>query len=277
VPDTPSRPIVFLSDYGLEDEFVGICHAVMARVNPGARVIDLTHSIPPHEVLRGGILLADAIPYLPEDAVVLAVVDPGVGTDRPAVAVRAASGSLFVGPDNGVLWLALERAGGAVEGSEIASPRVRLEPVSATFHGRDVFAPAAAHLSAGMPLERLGPGIDVGRLARLSVPAPSIHRGRIECEVLSVDRFGNVQLSVRAAHLAAASMQRAPEVTVRSPRGAVRMSRAFTFAEVPEGDYALILDARGWLAVVRNGASAAQGLGVRPGVGLVVEDTERLG
>jgi S-adenosylmethionine hydrolase len=146
-----------------------------------------------------------------------------------------------------------------------------LEPVSATFHGRDIFAPAAAHLATGMPLEELGRTIDTARLARLAIAEPSVRLGVITCEVLAVDRFGNVQLNVRRSHLAAAGLQRMEELRVRTPAGAIRVGRAFTFAEVPEGDYATLVDSWGWLAVVRNGASAAEGLGVRPGDGIVIE------
>jgi S-adenosylmethionine hydrolase len=262
MPQLAPHPIVFLSDYGLEDEFVGVCHGVIARIAPQARVIDLFHAAPPHDVFRGALLLSESIRFMPEDAVFLAVVDPGVGTDRPGVAVRAASGVMFVGPDNGLLWPALERSGGASKSVEITSRNVLLEPVSATFHGRDIFAPAAAHLATGMPLEELGRTIDTARLARLAIAEPSVR---------AVDRFGNVQLNVRRSHLAAAGLQRMEELRVRTPAGAIRVGRAFTFAEVPEGDYATLVDSWGWLAVVRNGASAAEGLGVRPGDGIIIE------
>jgi S-adenosylmethionine hydrolase len=265
------RPIVFLSDFGFEDEFVGVCHGVIARIAPAARVIDLTHSVPRHDVFRGALLLSESIAYMPQDSVYLAVVDPGVGTDRPSLAVQARSGALFVGPDNGLLSLAFERAGGVADAVEVTSPKVLLEPVSTTFHGRDIFAPAAAHVAAGMPLEELGPAIDPGRLVRLSVAEPSVHRGRIACEVLAVDRFGNVQLSVGQSHLAGARLQRSDDLQVLAPGGSFAVRRASTFADVAEGDYAILIDARGWLAVVRNGASAAEGLGVRPGDGIVIQ------
>jgi len=268
------RPVVFLSDYGLEDEFVGICHGVIARIAPRVRVIDLTHAIPPHDVFRGALLLADSIRFMPDDAVYLAVVDPGVGTDRPSVAVEAASGAVFVGPDNGLLSLAIDRAGGLAKAVEITSRKVLLEPASATFHGRDIFAPAVARVAAGMPLEELGRTFDTARLTRLAIAQPAIHPGLIDCEVLAVDRFGNVQVNVRRSHLAAAQLQRDEEFRVRTPGGAIRVRRAVTFAEVPEGDYAAIFDSRGWLALVRNGASAANGLMVRQGDGIVIEGTD---
>lgn len=270
--DLAPRPVVFLSDYGLDDAFVGICHGVIARVAPGARIIDLTHSIPRHDVFRGALLLAESIPFMPQDAVFLGVVDPGVGTDRPSLAVLSASGSMFVGPDNGLLSLAVRQAGGVAKAFEITSRKVLLEPVSATFHGRDIFAPAAAHVAAGMPLEELGPPFDPRRMKRVRFSHPSVHSGVIVCEVLAVDRYGNLQLNVRRAHLAAARLQRRHWLEVRMPAGPLPVRRARTFAEVPKGEYAAIFDSFGWLALIRNGASAAEGLGVMQGDGIVIEN-----
>ena len=256
-----ARPVVFLSDYGLDDEFVGLCHAVIAQVAPDAKVIDLTHAVPPQDVLRGALVLANALPYLPSDAVVLAVVDPGVGTERRPVAVQADdSGRLLVGPDNGVLSLSW---GGSDPSRvvEITSPSVILQPVSRTFHGRDVFAPAAARLAAGWPVEDLGPGLDPRSLSRVDVPQPDVEGGEIRTEVLGVDRFGNLQLSARSEHLD--RLEGPMEVVVR--RQAVPVSRAETFGEVAEGQLALIVDSSGWVAVVLNRGSAAEALGLTAG------------
>src|SRR5579859_4186141 len=147
--------ITFLSDYGLQDDFVGICHGVIAGICPEARVIDLGHGVRRHDVRGGAIVLAGALPYLPA-GVHLAVVDPDVGASRRAVALRAADDRLLVGPDNGVLWLAAHASGGVVEAADIVRSPFRLEPVSATFHGRDIFAPVAAHLAAGASLAQAG-------------------------------------------------------------------------------------------------------------------------
>jgi S-adenosylmethionine hydrolase len=266
-----ARPIVFLTDYGLEDEFVGICRGVIARIAPDARVIDLTHAVPPQDVTRGAVLLADAVPFMPVDAVYLAVVDPGVGTGRRGVAVEAASGNVLVGPDNGLLSLAIERLGGAVRAVEVRSPAVLLTPVSATFHGRDVFAPAAAHVAAGTPLRELGPELDPADLVPLSLPRPKVRPGRVAGEVLSVDRFGNVELNVREEDLAAAGLVPGARLQVVGPRAATTVTRVTTFGDVPLGEYALIVDSRGWAAVVRNGASAAEGLGLGPEARVVLE------
>ena len=160
-----SRPIVFLTDYGTADEFVGVCRGVMLRIAPDARIVDLTHAIPRQDVMRGGLTLGRATSYMPDDAVYVAVVDPGVGSGRRSVAVRAASGAVLVGPDNGVLSMAWEALGGADTAVEITSDAIVLHPVSHTFHGRDVFAPAAAHLATGVPIGDLGPAVAVEELA----------------------------------------------------------------------------------------------------------------
>ncbi|HXF72208.1 MAG TPA: SAM-dependent chlorinase/fluorinase [Actinomycetota bacterium] len=253
------RPIVFLTDYGLEDEFVGICHAVIAGVAPGARVIDLTHGIPRQDVRRGALVLARALPYLPPDPVLLAVVDPGVGSGRRSVAVETASGLLLVGPDNGLLSPASEAAGGPTRAVEIVAPDVVRQPPSRTFHGRDVFAPAAAHLAMGRPLEALGPAVDPATLVPLELPRARVERGRVGCEVTGVDRFGNVQLSATPADLSAAGL-----------RGAFRLGRrrvrlVGTFADAPPGELAAVEDSQGYVALVVNGGSAAAVTELRDG------------
>jgi S-adenosylmethionine hydrolase len=258
------RPIVFLSDYGLDDEFVGICHAVMARLAPNARIMDLTHAIPPQDVLRGALTLAQSVRFLPAGAVILGVVDPGVGTERRPVAIETGRGPhLMVGPDNGLLSLAWDEVGGVLRAVEILSPDVILEPVSATFHGRDVFAPAAAHLATSKPLELLGPPVDPSGLVRVRVPEPEVEPGRIDGEVLAVDRFGNLQLSVRPAHLDAAGIER--ELAIETAHGTVSVRRAETFGEVAEGEHAAIVDSSGWVALVLNRGSAAESLGLAAG------------
>ena len=187
-----TRPIVFLTDYGHRDPFVGTCHGVIAKIAPDARVIDLTHAVPRQDVLRGAVELARSIPYMPTDAVFVAVVDPGVGSDRREVALTAGP-ALLVGPDNGVLSLAAETLGGVDAAVEISSEEVVLSPVSRTFHGRDVFAPAAAHLAAGTALEDLGPPVDPSSLQRLEVPRPMVAAGAVGARVTITDGFGNVQ------------------------------------------------------------------------------------
>jgi S-adenosyl-L-methionine hydrolase (adenosine-forming) len=256
------RPIFFLSDYGLDDEYVGICHAVIARVTPEARVVDLTHGVPPQDVLAGALMLAFSAIHGPPDAVYLAVVDPGVGTERRALTLRAGD-AFLVGPDNGLLWPASRDLGGIDVAVAIDHAAVARGPVSATFHGRDVFAPAAAMLAAGARPEDLGSPVDPAALVVLDPPAPAVRQGELEASVLGVDRFGNVRLAARREHLERAGLG-ADLVLVR--RGeTVPLRQAVTFADVRDGGYGLLEDSAGWLAVVRFGSGAAEELGLRRG------------
>jgi S-adenosylmethionine hydrolase len=247
-----TRPVVFLTDYGLGDEFVGICHGVMTRIAPELRVIDLTHAVPRHDVLQGAVTLARAVRFMPPDAVYLAVVDPGVGSDRRAAAVRTQADAVLVGPDNGLLSMAWEELGGATDAVEITSDDVLLRPVSETFHGRDVFAPAAAHLARGSALGDLGPPIDIDGLHVVETPPPMVAPGVLGARVVAVDGFGNVQLNVTASDLEAAGIDAAVEVGTR------RMPRVGTFADVPPGSAAAFIDSQGFLALAINRGSAAE-------------------
>src|SRR5262245_45813966 len=171
-----SRPIVFLSDFGYRNEWVGICHAVMNRASPESHIVDLSHGIPPLDVAGGALLLIDSLPYITEDAVVLAVVDPSVGRDRD-LAVRTTDGRLFVGPANGLLARAWRISGGVDEAVSVTSPAVIIEPVSPSLHARDVLAPAAAHLAAGGALSELGSPIEKESITDLRLPEPSVEPG----------------------------------------------------------------------------------------------------
>ena len=259
-----TRPIVFLTDYGLADEFVGVCRGVMLAIAPDARIVDLAHGIRRHDVLQGAIVLGRAAPYMPRDAVFVAVVDPGVGSDRREVAVETATGAFLVGPDNGLLSGAWRALGGATRAAELRADEVLLHPVSRTFHGRDVFSPAAAHLAAGLPLERLGPALDVALLATIDLPAPMVTPGSVGARVVSIDGFGNVQLNVAAEDLDAAGLG---EVVTVGPR---RIPRVATFTDVAPGQYGLIVDSQGFVALVVNNGSAGERLGLRPGDAVVL-------
>ena len=267
-----AAPIVFLSDFGLQDEFVGTCHAVVARRAPGARVIDLTHGIPPGDVLRGALILAGALAYLPDDAVLLAVVDPGVGGSRRPVAVRSGTGRFLVGPDNGVLSLAWPHLGDAVEAAAITSPEVVLRPTSSTFHGRDVFAPAAAHLADGGDLRSVGETLDPDTLVRIEAPRPTVAPGSLTAVVLAVDRFGNVQLGAEAADLDAAGLGRASALAVRAGTTTSKARRASTDGDAGEGELLLLIDSSGRLALACNRGDAAGELRAAPGDTIEVRD-----
>jgi S-adenosylmethionine hydrolase len=269
-----ARSIVFLSDFGLESEWVGICHAVMCRVSPETRVVDLSHFIEPLDVEAGARLLADSLDYLPEDAIVLAVVDPNVGKDRD-VAVETGNGRVLVGPDNGLLSPAWSASGGARRAVEITSPEVILGPVVASFHARDVLCPAAAHLAAGMPFEQLGDEFEPGSLVSLVVRRPQVERGKIRCEVIDHNRFGNIQLNVRKQDLGAAGLDGVPQLAVEGLAGWVQARRGDTFADFAPGEYGVIFDPRGWLTVVRgNPGNAIQDLNLSIGDMVWITATE---
>ncbi|MCW3012350.1 MAG: SAM-dependent chlorinase/fluorinase [Solirubrobacterales bacterium] len=255
---TDARPISFLSDYGLDDDFVGVCHGVMARIAPASRVLDVTHGIPRHDIRTGALLLRRSLPYLPA-GVHLAVVDPDVGTKRRAIAVRTAEEDrILVGPDNGLLSLAAQRFGGVVEAADVTRSVHRLEPVSATFHGRDLFAPVAAALAAGAPLEEAGDPLDADEVQVLHMPLAEIDADGLNAHAIAFDRFGNVTLDVEHEELTFAGLRLGRKVLVND-REAVY---AVTFADVPRGELLLYQDAYRTLALAVNRGSAREALGL---------------
>ena len=257
--------ITFLSDYGYEDDFVGVCHAVIARIAPDVRVIDLGHGLPRHQVRPAALALRNALPYAPP-GVHLAVVDPEVGAERRAVALRTADEErLMVGPDNGLLALAVERFGGAVEAVEIGRSKWRLQPVSHTFHGRDIFAPVAAWLATGWPLAEAGDPLDPAELAGLELPSPRHEDGVLVAHVLSVDRFGNAALNVGHDDLAGSGLLLGHPVLLEAGAGRRRRAHyAVTFADVAPGELLVYEDAWRTLAVAVNRGNAARELALRP-------------
>jgi hypothetical protein len=261
--------ITFLSDYGLGDDFAGVCHGVIAMICPEARVIDITHGVPRHDVLAGALILRSAIHYTPA-GVHLAVVDPDVGARRRAVALRTGDDRLFVGPDNGLLSLAAHDAGGVTEAVDIAGSPWRLEPVSATFHGRDIFAPVAARLAAGGQLGDAGEPFDPERLVVLELPRPRHEDGSLVAHAIYVDRFGNVQLNVSHEHVigeqAGLGVGLGDIVELEAgSHGRHRAHYARTFADVESGELLLYEDADQTLAVAVSRGSAATRLGLAPG------------
>jgi S-adenosylmethionine hydrolase len=265
------RPITFLSDYGLSDEFVGVVHAVIARIAPGAPVIDLTHGIPRQDVDTGARVLARSLPYAPA-GVHLAVVDPEVGARRRAVALLTVEEErILVGPDNGLLMPAAERFGGIAEAVEISASGWRLEPVSATFHGRDVFAPVAARLAAGEPLGDAGPPLEPDELVRLELTRARVEDGGLVARVVESDGFGNLALDARLRDLKGTEIRLGDPIAVRRDTRRAPGVFARTFADVERGGLLLYEDAGGALAVAINGGDAARLLGARMGDELRVE------
>jgi S-adenosyl-L-methionine hydrolase (adenosine-forming) len=260
-----ARPITFLSDYGYDDEFAGVCRAVIARIAPAAPLIDLTHGIARHSIEEGAAVLANALPFT-APGVHLAVVDPGVGSTRKAVALRTSEEDrLLVGPDNGLLWPALERFGGAAEAVDLATSPFRLEPISATFHGRDIFAPVAARLAVGARLADAGEPIDAGSLVELSRTEPEIEGERVVVHVVYADRYGNLSLDLSHDRLPESGLRLGRRVWVEAAGLTLDAVYAVTFADVGAGDLVLYEDSYRNLALAINRASAADRLGVGPG------------
>lgn len=263
---TPRQPVVtLLSDYGLTDEFVGVLHGVIARTCPEARVIDLSHGVPPQDIRAGAALLLHSLPYMPV-AVHVAIVDPTVGSDRRAVALEIADGRVLVGPDNGLLWPAAEAGGGVDRAVEISASAWRLEPVSATFHGRDIFAPVAAHLAAGEALEGAGRPMDPSQLVRLESPRARTEGRDVMATVVSADGFGNVQLGAVHDDLAGVGARLGDRVELTLASGETHLATyALTFSDVSDGELLLFEDSTLQLALAVNRGSAIDRLGVRLG------------
>jgi S-adenosylmethionine hydrolase len=253
--------VSFTTDYGTSDGFVAACKGVIARTAPDVRVLDVTHDIGPQDVRRGATVLAHTVGYLPP-AVHLAVVDPGVGTARRGIVLVAGSG-LLVGPDNGLLLPAAEVLGGVRAVYELANERYQLPDVSMTFHGRDVFAPAAAHLALGVEPAEFGPAVTDP--VRLPPPHSVVADGQLTSEIIGVDRFGNVQLAAGPAELAELGVRPGDHVRVRHSRSTVDGTVGGTFGDVPSGALLVHVDSAGRVAVAVNGGSAAEALSGRFG------------
>ena len=248
--------VTFLTDFGLQDDFVGTCHGVIKRIAPQAQIIDITHGIPPQAVLQGALVLANTLPYMPV-GVHLAVVDPGVGGHRRALALRDREGRQYVGPDNGLLLPAADRAG-IEEAHELANPQYALESISRTFHGRDIFAPAAAHLVSGVPLSELGPPIDPAALVRLDLPEPSFGDGVVEATMLYVDSFGNIALNLTRDGVERAGVVPGTRVELELSGERYYAVAARTFADAGPGDVILYEDSYRNMSVAISGGNAAQ-------------------
>ena len=250
--------ISFLSDYGTSDEFVGVVKSVIADLAPHARVIDLVHEIAPFDVRAGSLALARCIPYVPQ-GVILAVVDPGVGSTRRGVAISVAGGTgIFVGPDNGLLPAAIALAGGAEEAVVLSNIDYQIAAPGATFAGRDIFAPAAAHLCNGVPLRELGEAIDPGLLLPGVIPLPREEDGGLSGEVTWVDRFGNCQLNISVDDVASWGQQ--IRVVVVNTATSERVTRSLrvvqSFSQIA-GGLGLVIDSYGMLSICVDRGSAA--------------------
>jgi S-adenosylmethionine hydrolase len=278
VPDVTVNPTIsFLTDYGYADEFVGVVKSVLRRLAPEALVLDLTHDIPPHDIRAGALALRRAVSWL-APGVVLAVVDPGVGTVRRALAVEPAQGDslVFVAPDNGLLLPALTLLGGVARAVALPAARypVFSDPVvgggpaaGPTFDGRDLFAPAAAALARGADLADLGEEVDPAGLVPGPESVPRPLPGGVACDVLWVDRFGNAQLGVSPSELDRLGTEVEVHLADRLP---ARARRARAFADLAPGELGLVVDSSGLPALVLDQAPAASRLGIAPGTEVVL-------
>jgi S-adenosylmethionine hydrolase len=252
-----------MTDYGLEDAFVAVCHAVAFQIAPDIQITDITHLIPLGDIRRGALVLAQAVPYFPP-AVHVAVVDPGVGTARRAVAV-AAGNSLFVGPDNGLLPAAVAAAGGATRAVSLTNRALWRDTTAATFHGRDIFMPVAARLAAGMPLDEAGEPIEVASLITLPQPEYRVTGSGAEAEVVTVDGFGNAQLSLPGADAPRAGLVPGANVVLTWDGKTITVPFRTAFGEVAPGEPLCYRDSGDWVAIAVAGGDAARLLGLRPG------------
>ena len=259
-----ARPICFLSDFGLGEDFVGLCKGVMLRISPDAAIIDLTHQVAGFAIEAGAEILEHATRYMPEDTVYLAIVDPGVGTKRRALALRTLTGALLVGPDNGLLVPAAERLGGIESAISLTNADYHIQPVSNTFHGRDIFAPATAHLAAGLDLKQLGETVDTASLTRVHLPGLEREdNGTTAVTIIGVDRYGNARLSATAEE---AGFRFGAVLKIEAGEGGAMLVRYVeTFGHSKTGDLVLVPDSHQCLSLAVNKGHASRALALKPG------------
>jgi S-adenosyl-L-methionine hydrolase (adenosine-forming) len=258
------RPICFLSDFGFADDFVGTCKGVMLNIAPGVAIVDLTHEVPGFEVEVGAEILQHATRYMPDEAIYVAVIDPGVGTERWALALRTENGAFLVGPDNGLLVPAAEALGGILEVVLLTNERYQVHPVSNTFHGRDVFAPAAAHLAAGVGLSELGEAVDPASLVGLSLPGveeEGVSEG-VTARIISIDRYGNARLSVLQEE---SGLEYGAALRIDAGDGEMPVRYLETFGSAKAGELVLVPDSHWRLSLAINKGNAAHALGLKVG------------
>jgi len=264
--------ITFLSDFGLKDDFVGTCHGVMKRIAPDAQIIDISHGVRKFAILDGAYLLWSAVPWLPV-GIHVAVVDPGVGTARLPIAIRVARGDVLVGPDNGLLMPAAGVLGGATEARVLENPELLRPQRASTFHGRDIFAPVAAHLAASRGFEEVGRAIPLDALVGLAFPSPTITPGRLETTVAWIDSFGNLRLFATPDDLSGALGEQPFGSTITlelatasdGPPLSEPAAWARTFGDQPVGSLLVYGDSSGMLAISENQGSAARRTGAETG------------
>jgi len=259
-----SGTICFVSDFGLEDTWVGVCHAVIYRDCPTAHVVDLAHQIPPFDIRKGAAVTAAGVHQLPQ-AIHLTVVDPGVGGARADLCLVTAQGTRLIGPDNGVLMPAAVRAGGVAAAFEIDASAFTGGPPLSTFHARDVLAPAAAAIACGREPASLGRSVEPARLAPAPFGPARVEGDHVLTEVVDIDRFGSVRLGIGAEDLETMGL-RSGAFELSFGHTLLEVPFARTFADVEPGEPVALVDSSGWLTLAINTRSAAERYGIEPGV-----------
>jgi S-adenosylmethionine hydrolase len=261
--------VTFTSDYGLEDVFVGVCKGVVAQIAPHVRILDVCHLIAAQDVQQGANSLAAAIPYLPQ-AVHLALVDPMQVASSRGVVIETTDGSLLVGPDNGLLSLACDARGGVLRAAEITNPTLWRDTVHKTFRGRDVFAPVAAHLANGVPLNEVGPAIEADTLTHLPVRGVIVDDDHVHAEVSLVDHFGNISLNLARSDLEAAGITFGDTVELRCNGRTRQVPFTATYGDVPRGRLTLCEDSFRAVMLAVNAGHASRELRVLRGEPVVI-------
>jgi S-adenosylmethionine hydrolase len=261
----PAPMITLMTDFGLVDPSVGACRGVLASLAPGVPLADIGHEVPAYDIERGARHLEYAVPYYPAGTIHVAVVDPGVGTARRGVALRTARGDTLVGPDNGLLVWAGDRLGGIDHGVELLEDAYRLHPVSHTFHARDVFCPAAAHLARGVAIDAFGPRLDVSSLRRLEREAPIVRDGEVSAPVASMSAFGNCHFDILESHWQDAGLRGQETVAVQADGHRWTLPYRLTFGDVPAGSALLLEDSFGRLCLAVNQGDASATFSLKRG------------
>ena len=265
------RVIGFMSDFDVKDDAIGICKAVMVSIAPGVQIIDITHQVTPYDIAEGARFLAGSAPYFPKDAVFVGVVDPTVGSTRKAIIAKSKAGQFFVVPDNGLLTLIMDRDG--IEAArEITNPDWMIgSKLSSTFHGRDIFSPAGAHLARGDDWTQAGPALDVAHLVRIHIPTASIDAKGLHGEVIGTDGpFGNLILDIPQATFARLGYKLGDAVPVTLDGKSYTIPFHRTFSDVPVGKPLFYIDSRGRLSLAINQGNFAESYSIKPPVQLFI-------
>lgn len=271
VAQAPMRPIVFMTDFDVKDDAVGLCRGVMDSVAPGVRIFDITHQVTPYDIAQGARYLAGSSPYFPKNAVFVVVVDPTVGSKRKAIIAKSKVGQFFVLPDNGLLTLILDRDG--IEAArEITNTDWMIgSKLSSTFHGRDIFSPAGAHIARGDDWTTAGPEVDVARLVRLDLPVATIDNAGLHGQVIGTDGpFGNLVLNVSAETFFKLGYKVGDQVPVTLAGKMYSMPLVKTFSDVPEGKPLFYIDSRSRLSIGLNRGNFAEAYHITPPVNLLI-------